>query len=205
MLAGMTRLGAIILSAIILAVIGFASMLSFGPAPATTKREEPPRRASPATSTLVAPSSTGGLRVPVQGVPRSALRDSWEEAREGGTRGHHGTDIMARAGTPVIAAADGWVEKLFESGRGGTTLYQRSADRRWTYYYAHLAGYAPGVREGMRIRAGQVLGFVGDTGDAGAGNYHLHFGLTQMDCGDRWWQGNNVNPYPLLARQPGGR
>ena len=201
MLAGMTRLGAIILSAIILTAIGFASMLSFGATPASprqvpTPREEaasdPPPAAAPATA----------MRVPVAGVSRAALRDTWGEAREGGARGHHGTDIMARAGTPVIAAADGWVEKLFESGRGGTTLYQRSADRRWSYYYAHLAGYAPGVREGMRVRAGQVLGYVGDTGDAGAGNYHLHFGLTRMHGGERWWQGDTVNPYPLLARQP---
>lgn len=204
MLAGMTRLGAIISAAIVLAVIGFASMLSFGPAPATPKQARSFRDVPSARPALTS-MTHGGLRVPVAGVSRAALRDSWGEPREGGARGHHGTDIMARAGTPVIAAADGWVEKLFESGRGGTTLYQRSADRRWTYYYAHLAGYAPGVREGMQVRAGQVLGYVGDTGDAGAGNYHLHFGLTRMHGGERWWQGDNVNPYPLLARQPAGR
>lgn len=198
MLAGMTRLGAVILLLIVLAGVGFASMLSFGPAPVTTRPA-----ASPAGQPAGGEKKTGaeqGLSVPVVGVARAALRDSWGDAREGGARGHHGTDIMARAGTPVIAVADGWIEKLFESGRGGTTLYQRSADRRWTYYYAHLAGYAPGVREGMRVRAGQVLGYVGDTGDAGAGNYHLHFGVTRMHGGDRWWQGDNVNPYPLLAR-----
>ncbi|WP_375272379.1 M23 family metallopeptidase [Sphingomonas sp.] len=197
----MTRLGAIILSTIILAVIGFASMLSFDHSP---KQAVPPRDVA-AASEPPAAASRGGLRVPVAGVSRTALRDSWEEARENGARGHHGTDIMARAGTPVIAAADGWVEKLFDSERGGITLYQRSADRRWTYYYAHLAGYAPGVREGMRVRAGQVLGYVGDTGDAGAGNYHLHFGVTRMRGGERWWQGEDINPYPLLARQPAGR
>jgi murein DD-endopeptidase MepM/ murein hydrolase activator NlpD len=202
MLVGMTRLGGIISAMIVLAVIGFASMLSFGPAPATPKQASVSRDVPAVAS---ASTASDGLRVPVAGVSRAALRDSWGEAREGGARGHHGTDIMARAGTPVIAAADGWVEKLFQSGRGGTTLYQRSADRRWTYYYAHLAGYAPGVREGMRVRAGQVLGYVGDTGDAGAGNYHLHFGLTRMHAAERWWQGDNVNPYPLLARQPAGR
>lgn len=204
MLAGMTRLGAIISAVIVLAVIGFASMLSFGPAPVAPKQAGVTRdiRAAVPAPTVI---TSAGLRVPVAGVSRAALRDSWGEAREGGARGHHGTDIMAREGTPVIAAADGWIEKLFESGRGGTTLYQRSADRHWTYYYAHLAGYAPGMREGMRVRAGQVLGYVGDTGDAGAGNYHLHFGLTRMHGGDRWWQGDNVNPYPLLARQPARR
>lgn len=151
-----------------------------------------------------APASDG-LRVPVAGVSRSALRDSWNEAREGGARGHHGTDIMAHAGTPVVAVADGAIERLFDSVRGGTTLYQRSPDRRWSFYYAHLAGYAPGLREGMRVRAGQLLGYVGDTGDAGRGNYHLHFGMTRMRGHERWWQGENVNPYPLLARQPARR
>jgi murein DD-endopeptidase MepM/ murein hydrolase activator NlpD len=106
---------------------------------------------------------------------------------------------MAPGGTPVIAAAPGRIEKLFQSGLGGITLYVRSPDRRWTYYYAHLAGYAAGIREGMAVKTGDLLGYVGDTGDAGAGNYHLHFGLTRMQPGERWYQGENVNPYPMLA------
>ena len=199
----MTKLGAAILLLIALAGIAFVSMLSFGPAPVTAR---------PTIAATIAPDKGDGkaaaseqeLTVPVTGVSRAALRDTWDQSREGGTRGHHGTDIMAAAGTPVIAAGDGWVEKLFESGRGGTTVYQRSADRRLVYYYAHLAGYAPGLHEGLRVRAGQLLGFVGDSGDAGAGNYHLHFGVTRMRAGERWWQGENVNPYPLLAR-PGAK
>lgn len=196
----MTRLGTVILLIIVVAAIVFASMVSFGPAPAKSPRVKISRDV-PASVQATSGTSQSGLRVPVAGVTRATLRDSWGEAREGGSRGHHGTDIMAAAGTPVVATADGRVEKLFKSGRGGTTVYQRSADRRWTYYYAHLEGYAPGIREGMRVRAGQVLGYVGDTGDAGAGNYHLHFGVTRMRGGERWWQGENVNPYPLLAGQ----
>ncbi len=137
--------------------------------------------------------------MPVAGIPRGALRDSWGDARGDGTRGHHGTDILAPGGTLVLAAAPGRVEKLFQSRLGGITLYVRSPDRAWTYYYAHLAGYAAGVREGMVVKAGDALGYVGDTGDAGAGNYHLHFGMTRMAPGERWWQGRDVNPYPLLA------
>ena len=112
---------------------------------------------------------------------------------------------MAPGGTPVLAAAPGRIEKLFQSRLGGTTLYVRSPDGAWTYYYAHLAGYAEGVREGMAVRAGDRLGYVGDTGDAGPGNYHLHFGLTRMAPGERWWQGRDVNPYPMLAGKASGR
>jgi murein DD-endopeptidase MepM/ murein hydrolase activator NlpD len=188
-----TRTFWVILTLIVVAVGGFASMLSFGSG--DTPRV-PWRRAPVVVAT---PVPQGMLVVPVRGVPRSAVQDSWNDARGGGTRGHHGTDIMAPAGTPVVAAAPGRIEKLFQSNLGGTTLYVRSADGAWTYYYAHLAAYAPGVHEGQVVKAGDPLGFVGDTGDAGAGNYHLHFGITRMAPGERWWQGENVNPYPLLA------
>jgi murein DD-endopeptidase MepM/ murein hydrolase activator NlpD len=139
-----------------------------------------------------------GLAVPVLGHARSAIRDSWGDARGGG-RGHRGLDMMAAEGTPVVAVVAGEVEKLFDSRLGGTTLYLRSGDKRWQYYYAHLAGYTAGLREGMKVRAGQVLGYVGDTGDAGKGNHHLHFSAARMEPGARWWQGKDVNPYPLLA------
>lgn len=143
-----------------------------------------------------------GLIVPVQGVRPDRLRSNWGEARGGGMRAHQGLDIIAPANTPVIAAADGRVEKLYYSnGGGGITLYQRSADGGWIYYYAHLAGYAPGIAEGRSVRAGDVLGYVGDTGNAGTGNYHLHFGVSRMAPGERWHQGTPVDPYPLLVRR----
>jgi peptidoglycan LD-endopeptidase LytH len=138
--------------------------------------------------------------LPVAGVAWREVRDSWGEARGGGTRGHSGTDIMAPAGTPVVAAAAGTVEKLFYShGGGGITVYVRAPDRRLSYYYAHLAGYAPGVREGMRVRAGQRIGYVGDTGNAGPGNTHLHFGIERLLPDEPWHRGRAVDPYPLLA------
>ena len=91
------------------------------------------------------------------------------------------------------------MEKLVESARGGTTLYVRTRDGGWIHYYAHLSGYAPGMREGLAVRAGQWIGTVGDTGDAAPGNHHLHFGVQRMAAGERWWEGEDVNPYPLLA------
>lgn len=163
--------------------------------------------AQPASLPVQPPPQVGlvdvpGLIVPVQGVRRNQLRSNWGEARGGGTRAHQGLDIMAPANTPVIAAADGRVEKLFYSnGGGGITLYQRSADGGWIYYYAHLAGYAPGIAEGRSLRAGDVLGYVGDTGNAGTGNYHLHFGVSRMAPNERWHQGTPVDPYPLLVRR----
>lgn len=187
----MTRLGWTILATILVAAVAFGSMLSFGPG-----RHRP--SSSPAPASGEPEADAGALTVPVAGVASAALRDSWGDARGGGTRGHHGTDIIAPAGAQVVAAGPGTVEKVFESRLGGNTLYVRSADGRWIHYYAHLSGYAPGVRAGLRVRAGQLLGFVGDTGDAGPGNYHLHFGLQRMRAGERWWQGEDVDPYPLL-------
>ena len=198
----MTRTFWIILGLIVVIGGGFASMLSFGsdsPRRITWRKPRPEVKAPPSSG------PAGALVVPVAGVPRTAIADSWNDSRGGGPRGHHGADIMAAGGTPVVAAAPGRIEKLFESGLGGTTMYVRSPDRRWTYYYAHLAGYAEGVREGLVVKAGDTLGYVGDTGDAGAGNYHLHFGLTRMQPGERWYQGENVNPYPLLAGRGASR
>lgn len=139
------------------------------------------------------------LAMPVLGMPREAVRDSWGDPRENGRRAHHGTDIMAGVNAPVVAAAPGRIEKLWISAAGGTTLYVRSPERKWVYYYAHLSGYAPGVHEGQVVKTGDPLGFVGDTGNAGPGNYHLHFGLSRTRPEQRWYQGQDVDPYPYLA------
>lgn len=193
----MTRLGWGILAGLVLLVAAFVAMTRFGTADPSARRVAPVASASPPAAP--APSVPGQLTVPVAGIDRRTIMDSWNDPREGGSRGHHGTDIPAPAGTAVLAAAPGRVEKLFQSGRGGTTLYIRSPDGRWVYYYAHLSGYAPGLAVGQPVRAGQTIAYVGDTGDAGAGNYHLHFGLQRMAPGERWYQGQDVNPYPMLA------
>lgn len=199
----MSRLGWTIFAVIVLAALAFGSMLSFSGAPPGGVRDRVRARVSEALPKLV-PSSTR-LVVPVRHAPTDAIVPSWGDARGGGSRSHQGMDIAAPRGTPVVAAAAGTVEKLFESAAGGTTLYIRSPDRRMTYYYAHLAGYAPGMREGLRVRAGEHLGYVGDTGNAGAGNYHLHFGISRMRPEERWHEGRPVDPYPLLARAEAAR
>lgn len=140
-----------------------------------------------------------GLAIPVVGVRAGQLTDTFEDARSSGRR-HDAIDIMAAEGTPVIAAADGTIEKLFFSrGGGGITVYERSPDQKWMYYYAHLSGYAPGLHEGQQVKRGQVIARVGHTGDASASGPHLHFAINSMAPGERWWQGTPINPYPLLA------
>ena len=146
-----------------------------------------------------------GLAIPVVGVKPNQLTDTFTQARAGGARRHDAIDVMAPEGTPVIAAAPGTVEKLFFSqGGGGNTIYVRSPDQRWTYYYAHLSAYAPGLAEGQQVQRGQVIARVGHTGDANAAGPHLHFAINQMAPGERWWQGTPINPYPLLAGKKAG-
>ena len=141
-----------------------------------------------------------GLAVPVQGVKPAQLVDTYTQARAGGARTHDAIDIMASEGTPVMAAADGTVEKLFFSdGGGGITAYVRSPDTRWTYYYAHLQSYAPGLAEGQRVKRGQLIGRVGHTGNANPAGPHLHFAINRMQPDEKWYQGSPINPYPLLA------
>lgn len=143
---------------------------------------------------------TAALIVPVQGVRADQLVDTYTQSRGGGMRVHNAIDIMAPRGTPVIAAAPGRVEKLFLSGNGGNTVYIRSNDRMMTYYYAHLDRYAPGIVEQQQVRQGQLIGFVGSTGDASPDAPHLHFAINVMRADEGWWQGQPINPYPLLRR-----
>jgi murein DD-endopeptidase MepM/ murein hydrolase activator NlpD len=144
-----------------------------------------------------------GLAIPVAGVKPGQLVDTYTQARAGGARSHDAIDIMAATGTPVVAAAPGKVEKLFYSeGGGGITAYVRSDDGRWTYYYAHLSAYAPGLHEGQRLMRGAPVGYVGATGNANPTGPHLHFAINRMNPGEKWWQGTAINPYPLLAGKP---
>lgn len=114
---------------------------------------------------------------------------------------HDAIDIPAAPGTPVVAAADGQIIKLFQSERGGTTVYQSSTDQKLIFYYAHLQRYVDGLTEGKFVRQSEVIGYVGDTGNAGPGNYHLHFSIAVVSDPTRYWEGTYINPYPLLRNQ----
>lgn len=171
------------------------------PLPTETPFESTAKNAGTTTSDPLhpPPSFVGQLNliVPVAGVKPNQLQDTFTDARAEG-RAHDAIDIPAPLGTPVLAAADGEIIKLFQSERGGTTIYQLSQDRKLIFYYAHLLSYAPGLTEGKIVRQGEVIAFVGDSGNAVPGNYHLHFSIAVVADPKRYWEGSNINPYPLL-------
>jgi murein DD-endopeptidase MepM/ murein hydrolase activator NlpD len=143
------------------------------------------------------PAASNALMIPVSGVKREQLRDTFNDVRSQG-RVHNAIDIMAPAGTPVVAATDGEIAKFFDSERGGITIYQYSTDRRYVYYYAHLQKRADNLKEKDFVMRGTVIGYVGDTGNSGTGNYHLHFTISVLAEGQSIFEGTDINPYPLL-------
>jgi murein DD-endopeptidase MepM/ murein hydrolase activator NlpD len=140
---------------------------------------------------------TRGLIIPVQGVERGSLRDTFSDDR-GGHR-HEAIDIMAARGTPVLAAVDGRVEKLFVSKAGGLTIYQFDPQGEYCYYYAHLDSYAPGIEPGKVVRRGDVIAYVGSTGNASPKAPHLHFSIFRLGADKKWWEGTAVNVHPLWS------
>lgn|GEM_PF-359472 len=139
------------------------------------------------------------LLIPVEGVRAGELHDSFYETRSEG-RMHQALDIMASQGTPVLASADGRI-KLLTSERGGTMIYVTDSSAPYVYYYAHLQRYADGLCDGKQVSRGEVIGYVGDTGNAGVGNFHLHFGIAKVIAPGKWSGGEPINPYPLLTNR----
>ena len=186
-----------------------APLLEVTPSPSPLPAATPEVPNDPGlSSTPAAPAQPPGdsfvgqvnLVVPVLGVKPEQLLDTFADARSEG-RSHDAIDIAAPAGTPVVAASEGEIVKLFQSEKGGTTIYQLSPDKKLVFYYAHLQRYADGIHEGKYLRQGEVIGYVGDTGNAGAGNYHLHFSIATINDPKRHWDGININPYPLLKKK----
>lgn len=136
------------------------------------------------------------LTMPISGVDPKSILDTFNEPRGGGR--HEATDIPAPRGTPVVAVDSGTVAKLFFSVRGGHTVYQFDATTTYCYYYAHLDRYAMDLREGQFLKPGALIGYVGTSGDAPAGNPHLHFAIFKLGPAKQWWVGTPVNPYPIL-------
>ena len=136
------------------------------------------------------------LAMPLDGINPAALTDTFHEGRAG--HEHEALDILAPRGTPVKAVAEGNVAKLFTSKQGGLTVYQFDDSRTWCFYYAHLDRYAPGLKEGTLLRAGDVLGYVGSTGNAPPDTPHLHFAVFRLGPEKQWWKGTAINPLPLL-------
>jgi peptidoglycan LD-endopeptidase LytH len=172
------------------------------PAPSASPAPAAPATVAGAQSADVQYLAQRHLLIPVAGVKQQALHDNFNDSRGG--RRHEAIDIMAPAGTPVLACDDGHIAKLFTSQRGGLTIYEYDPSRTYTYYYAHLSRYAAGLQEQAAVKRGQVIGYVGSSGDANAAAPHLHFAINRLPANKDWWQGAPIDPYPFLANRPVG-
>ena len=172
-----------------------------------TKKEEPSPVSPPSTAIVAPPPAVSGfpvddlrqrsLTLPVQGIKRDELRDTFNEMR-GSSRRHEAIDVLAPRNTPVLAVEDGTIAKLFVSDAGGLTIYQFDPSSSYAYYYAHLERYADGLKEGAPIKRGQVIGYVGTTGNAPRDTPHLHFAIFKLTADKHWWQGSAIDPYSVL-------
>jgi len=146
-----------------------------------------------ATSVTVAPTL---MAPPIVGLTAGDLHDTFDQTR--GQSRHEAIDIMEPRGTPVHAVVGGTIAKLFLSKPGGNTIYLFDQAGEFCFYYAHLDRYVPNLREGMHVSPGQVIAFVGSTGNASPDAPHLHFTIFQLGPEKRWWKGTAINPYPVL-------
>jgi murein DD-endopeptidase MepM/ murein hydrolase activator NlpD len=160
----------------------------------------PPPVAKSSASIAAAPPEAlvdRDLEIPVEGVKADQLVRSFEDSRSG-SRSHEAIDILAPRNTPVKAVEDGTIAKLFESKAGGTTIYQFDPTGQFCYYYAHLERYAEGLSEGNTVKKGQVIGYVGTTGNAPKNTPHLHFAIFKLTAERHWWEGTPIDPYDIL-------
>lgn len=156
--------------------------------------------ANAAAGTAAPTTMPGKLLVPLQGIKSAQLTDTFYQPR-GEQRQHEALDIMAPTGTPVVAVADGKVAKLFHSKPGGLTVYQFDPTGQFAYYYAHLDRYADGIAEGMEVKRGTLIGYVGVTGNSDPNAPHLHFAVVALTPEKQWWKGTPLNPFPLMSDQ----
>ncbi|HEU5259367.1 MAG TPA: M23 family metallopeptidase [Vicinamibacterales bacterium] len=171
---------------------------------ATESSAGPPRApaveaAAPSMAEAIGALARRDLLIPVEGVTANRLADTFNDSRAIGRR-HDAIDIMAPRGTEVRAVDDGSIAKLFTSKAGGLTIYQFDPTQTFSYYYAHLDRYATGLAEHQSVKRGQVLGYVGSTGNASETAPHLHFAIARLGTDRAWWKGDPINPYPLLAK-----
>lgn len=140
----------------------------------------------------------GTIVPPIAGLTVKNLHDTFNDARRQGAR-HEAIDILSPRGTPVRAVVSGTVRKLFLSKAGGKTIYLFDEQEDYCYYYAHLNGYRTGLEEGERVEAGEIIGYVGSTGNADERTPHLHMAIFELGPLKQWWKGTAINPYPILV------
>jgi len=186
------------------ATSGGATMSAAPPAPL-------PAATAPAPSARVlAPVATAGdvaresLRMPIDGTNVETWKGGFDERRGGGRRGHEAVDILSPRNTPVHAVENGSIARIFESKAGGHTIYQFNPGGTRIYYYAHLERYAAGLHEGEPVTQGEVIGYVGTSGNAPPNAPHLHFAVFELGTDKRWWKGQALDPYLVFKRGVGG-
>lgn len=177
-----------------------SAVLESAPSVGTTGTPSaPPARTDP-TPSISAPLAEDledrDFAIPVQGITADKLVRSYSDDR--GSRQHEAIDILAPMGTPVVAIEDGRIARLFNSKAGGITVYQFDPTERFCYYYAHLQRYADNLREGDSVRKGQIVGYVGVSGNAPKDTPHLHFAIFRLTAEKRWWEGTPIDPYDVL-------
>jgi murein DD-endopeptidase MepM/ murein hydrolase activator NlpD len=161
---------------------------------------EPPVIASPPAlfGSAISELHHHDLQMPIEGAQSESMKGAFAEKRSG--RAHEAVDIVAPRNTPIHAVESGTIAKLFVSKAGGNTIYQFDPTGRFCYYYAHLERYADGLREGQRISRGDVIGYVGTSGNAPRNTPHLHFAISELTVDRRWWQGRTIDPYLVFHR-----
>ena len=164
---------------------------------AASSRSVPVARTAVSTGEAVDYLLARSLAIPVAGITVGQLHDSFDEGRDG-SRVHRALDIMAARGTPVLSADSGRILRMSSNTLGGNIIYASDPLGRVVYYYAHLDAYQPGLENGMPIARGDTLGFVGTTGNAPKDTPHLHFQVMRMPPDGQYWDGDPINPYPLL-------
>jgi len=169
-------------------------------APAVRPAATPAVAAPPAAVATTGDIPHGRLRMPIDGETIDALKGGFAERRNG-TRPHEAVDMLAPRNTPVHAVENGTIAKLFTSKAGGLTVYQFDPTGRLCYYYAHLDRYADGLKDGQAVSQGEVIGYVGTTGNAPANTPHLHFAVFELNTDKRWWQGKAVDPYEVFKNR----
>ena len=182
-------------------VAGMVAMAAVGQKKESRRVETPPdavlTAAPVAAGAEVEDLRHRDLKLPVKGMKREELHSNFDEKR-GVSRRHEALDVLAPRNTPVLAVEDGTIAKLFLSKAGGNTIYEFDPTTTYAYYYAHLERYAEGLKDGAKVKRGDVIGYVGTTGNAPPDTPHLHFAIFKLTAEKRWWQGAPIDPYPVF-------
>jgi murein DD-endopeptidase MepM/ murein hydrolase activator NlpD len=165
-----------------------------------------PRREATATAAATEPAgsvtlltylASRQLMVPVDGVRVAQVPNNFSAGRSG--RAHNAHDIMAKRGTAVLSADDGEVLRLATNELGGITIYATDPATKLVYYYAHLDRYASGLKPGSALKRGEVIGYVGSSGNAVASAPHLHFQVAKLADVARHWEGEPIDARSYFA------